>query len=173
MIALAALGIAILITLIIAFIIILIGYTIEYNSYEDGSPSYKEVAHLSWKTIKDLYKVNPSRWRYEKVHDNRYGGYITGDIPILLYNTGNAWRKNGVWDGCYVNSHEIVRIQMSFPTWLIFNYYRTFKTKRTVGEEMILNTAQKDINVLRQRAQNQIDQANKMMDEIKNRLKEE
>lgn len=107
--------------------------------------------YLSWKELRDFYSVNPDRWAY-------------GTTGCLQEINHLYYRKK---DGYIV-------VTLSFPSYmrLLWNYHFRHK-KDTRIKEGFLDEVQKDIDALRRKAQAEIDQANRAMEQINSRMKEE
>lgn len=138
------------------------------NEYADsGSLSYGQTAKLDWSTIRKIYFVNKKRWRYEKVSSSNCRS--RSDYPCLLYNTGDVWAKayDDLWGNPYYkNRNKIVRVQLSFPDYVKFMWAKKFAKTKDIGSEMILASAQEDIEALRNKALNQIQEAQKQMAQV-------
>lgn len=167
--------------IIIGFITLFTLYIADTICQSKNSRCFSKTARLSWKTLKKIYGINPNRWRYEKVIekviDNGYT-IIKRWNKVILYNTKNneedMWENNTcrLWyiTG-YKYSNYIVRIKLSFFGWLAFHFNRIFNKRKDIeGTEMVLDSVSKDINKIRQQSQEQIAEANRMMQEVIERI---
>ncbi len=151
-------------------------YICDSLSSRKSPNCFSRTAHLSWKMLKQLYGINPERWKYTKVIKNGYSSF-KGWNKVILYNTVEDTGYNYTfwseprWCNGYHFSEHIVRVKLPFFGWLAFNYNRIFnKKKDSKGTEMLLDSVSKDIEKVRQKAQEQIAEANKMMQEAARRI---
>ena len=173
-------GMSMFLTITITAIVAIVSLYIADTISQSKSPyCFSKTAHLSWKMLRQLYGINHNRWRYERVIAT---GCSTskGWNKVILYNARSEeydmWRKKSSWceDEHYVYSKDIVRVKLSFFGWILFNFNRVFnKKKDTVGTEMLLDSVSKDIEKTRQKAQEQIAEATKMMQDIVDRMRAE
>lgn len=112
----------------------------------------KSTMYLSWKELCDFYAVNPNRWMYCKSD-------IFQDVKHLYY---------------IKNKNNIIAITMSFVSYmrLLYKYHFGHK-KDTKVKEAFLIDVQKDIDALKRKAQAEINQANRAMEQINSKIKEE
>ncbi len=145
------------------------------------SIAYGETTKLPFKTIASIYRVNPERWKYSPVTQNGYST-ISGTTKVLLYNANNF--KNEIYwpDMTEVYGHQfdinrlrskIIRVHLSFFDWLKLRYHYLFGCFSTKGTEMILETAQKDIDKLQTDIYKQIETSNKDMINILKKVENE
>lgn len=143
------------------------------NEYAAESGSHDKVAKLRWKTIKSLYKINKQRWRYEPVV-SKDGKYRSEGL-CLLYNSGDEWihsesKKKKILP--YLNKVDIVRVQLSFLDYIKFLWASTFAREMDIGTEMILTSAQEDIDKITELAMTRIEESQKIIDDVINKQKE-
>lgn len=129
----------------------------------DKSPSFGHVVKLTWKQIRDFYRINPERWRYETVL--RYDSYTQTEFRVLLYNTADNWNSPMIGRRCLCQKADnIIRIKMSPITALIFNYKRIFnKRQGNISTEILLKSVQKDIKKMSAISQAEIEEANEQI----------
>lgn len=132
----------------------------NFNNGNNKSLSFGETTTIDWKTLKDIYRVKPNRWRYESVIRPNCC-YQMSEDKVLLYDAGENWDDR----------LKIVRVQLSFIDWVKFNWHKR-KPRQTKGIELILDTAQDDIFELKSLARKEIDQANEQMQEIQKKISE-
>ena len=137
------------------------------ETFADASGSHGKVARLKQKTIKTIYKLSKWRWRYEEVTSP--GGSRYSRYECLLYNTGDEWIKDTT-NKCtvypYRNKDEIIRVQLSFFDYLKFLWAKKFYKEKDVGAELILTTAQRDVERLQEAALREIQEGQKLMQEV-------
>lgn len=172
-------GMSMFLTVTITTMVAIISLYIADTISQSKSPNcFSKTAHLSWKMLKQLYGINHDRWRYERVIATGCSS-SKGWNKVILYNTRNVeenmWRKRDSWcEKGYICSQYIVRVKLSFFGWLMFNFNRIFnKKKDTVGTEMLLDSVSRDIEKTRQKAQEQIAEATKMMQDVVDRMRAE
>lgn len=134
------------------------------NIFVDDSGSHGLVTKLKWKTIKDLYYINKSRWRYEEIVNQN--SERRSNVFCLLYNTGDDWTKDTIKHHKvypYKNKKKIIRIQLSFIDYIKFCLARKFVREKDLGTELILKSAQADIAKVKEEALAKIEEGQKMM----------
>lgn len=158
------------------FVTLLVLYIADTASQSESPYCFSKTARLSWKMMKKLYGINPSRWRYERVITKNWD-FLEGWNKVILYNTNDdelcMWNKYVGYSshGGYQCPESIVRVKLSFFSWIMFHLNRLFnKRKDTTGTEMLLDSVSKDIDKVRQKAQEQIAEASKTMQDITQRL---
>lgn len=135
------------------------------ETYANASSSHGKVAKLKWKTIKTIYKLNKQRWRYESVVSP--GGSDRTSFDCLLYNTGDEWVVNNKgFYPTYKNRQGIVRVQLSLIDYLKFLWAKKFYKEKDIGAELILMTAQRDVERLQEAALKEIQEGQKLMQEV-------
>lgn len=113
---------------------------------------FKKRTFLKWKTLKDLYSVNPERWKYEEYDKWKRNSYLS-------YNAN---------EDCSKNKDKIVQIQLSFVDFLKLKWFASRNQGfSSPGTELLLTTVQEDIDELRKRSEKQIQESLQIMDEIK------
>lgn len=171
--------------IIIIIIIGIVCYSIYllclYSNYRyryslTNNQSYEYATTMNGKQFKNIYMLDPSKWRYSKVMDPNYTLLAT-DGKFLLYNATGDWslRRDILIPEPYQfqNKNEIVRVHLGFFAWLYYIRFKKLfdKTEMNKGMEIILKSAQNDIDKLKAQAQQEIYDANKMMKFITKRGK--
>ncbi|MDE7345427.1 MAG: hypothetical protein K2N48_01655 [Muribaculaceae bacterium] len=103
---------------------------------------------MSWKELRDFYKVNPSRWFFGKTGEYQ-------DFNHLYYIV-----KPKKW--------YVVNISMFSYFRLLWSYH--FGNPMTEDKEIVFECVQSDIDEIKAKAQRELEEANAMMEEVKNRL---
>lgn len=151
MIITAIIAISILSVFIIYEIVHYIWFVESSITRQWDSGRVQRTMYLSWRELRDFYAVNPEKWEYSK----------TGALQDLkhLY---------------YMNSHDIyTAVTLSFPSFMRLLWHYHFKHKKYApAKTAFLLDVQKDIDELKRKAQAEIDQANKAMEQINSRVKE-
>lgn len=148
----------------------------RYRYSQIKNQSYEYITTMSGKQFKNIYMLDPSKWRYSKVMNPNYTLLAT-DGKFLLYNATGDWSLRGdlLFPEPYQfqNKNEIVRVHLSFFAWLYYIRFKKLfdKTEMNKGMEIILKSAQNDIDKLKAQAQQEIYDANKMMDFVVKRGK--
>lgn len=115
----------------------------------DDRSIIRGVVRMSWKELRDFYRVKPERWRFQLTGSNQ-------EIKHLYYRAGK-----GKW--------YVVIISMPAYLYLLWNYH--FGNPMTPAKIEVLESVQEDIDELKEKAQARIDEANKMMTKVMNNLK--
>lgn len=159
--------------IIISFIIISIFTNIiilldKYSRFNKkyNSKLYGNTVKLKFSMVQNLYRVNPKKWRYEKI-------FYNSDSKLLLYNSeSDNWptKRSFFGDYSYENRNKIIRIRLSFIDYLKFLWCIKHSSNDSEGLELITSSVQKDINILKKEADKQIKQANEIMNTIKENL---
>lgn len=159
------------------FYIVLTGLgflTFKYCCFNYGSHrsvSYGKSAKLKWNDVKNFYCLNPLRWRYESIVENDCSVLKT-NYKVLLYNPTDYWSASA-WNNLYSERDQLVRIRLSPIDYLKFIWCSKFKNPESIeGIEAVLDCAQKDIDRLKRISNKEIDEANKRMEDIEEKLKE-
>lgn len=140
-----------MITTIKIFIVLLIIWKIVwYISYYFSTISDNiHYAKMKWSMIKQLYPINPEKWTYDdKFYDTRY-------------HTNNWKMMNNL-------RYSGTPIMLSFIDYQKLRYFvnRHGKTYNTNALAVILEDVQKDIEIRKQQAQREINEAQEMMARI-------
>lgn len=139
----------------------------------DEVSTYTEIVKLPFKQVRQIYALNPDRLRYEKVR--MVSTHKMGPDYWLLLN----YTENPTWElyvgksffdvpvpGIYVEKDKIVAVQLSALDGLRFKRARKKSPNRIATEQAILETMQLDIDKLRDKAQEQIDEAQRIQDQV-------
>ena len=132
---------------------------------------YSKVAKMVWDTIKKIYAVNPLRFKI--VISAR------GDTKCLVYNANQqstfstSFGKQMAVDPATVwNQSTNVAILLSYPDYKAFlkaevEYKNNEKKKKELQDmRFVIESVQKDIERLKSQANQEVNQANQMMQEI-------
>ncbi len=150
----------ILVSMVVVTFLILTGilYVEDMHSARE-SESYNLTVRLPYKQFKQFYWVNPKRWHYIRVLKKDCSSLRTKH-KFLLYHSGN--------------SDDIIRVNLIFPGNIWFFFARLFRkfcdTSTSRGSEVLLESVQRDIDVLRKNNQAQIKEATEQMENIRLRL---
>lgn len=119
-------------------------------------------ARLSWKELKNFYRVEPRRWKYGSPR------YSFNPIRFLLYNASedNSWDVIYRCSGDeYVEKNNIMRVRLSFLGWLAFHFTRLSKGANTdAGTAMICKSVAKDIEKIRRKNEEEM---NALLEQLK------
>ena len=146
----------------------------RYRYSQTKNQSYEYTTTMSGEQFKNIYMLDPSKWRYSKVMNPGYTLLAT-DGKFLLYNATGDWglRNDILFPEPYQfqNKNEIVRVHLSFFAWLYYIRFKKIFDKIEInkGMEIILKSAQNDIDKLKAQAQQEICDAGKMMEFVAKR----
>ena len=135
---------------------LIITKSIDYRNMTK-SESYSHTVTLTWKQVKDFYRINHDRWTYRTVRVPSYRSMRT-KTKALLYDTGelNRWYES-----------EIVRIHLGPISWMKFKMARIFnKNHSNPGMELFLDSIQDDIDKIRKKSEQEIEESNEKMEEL-------
>lgn len=132
------------------------------------SNTYGLTTKIKYKQIAQFYWVNPSKWKFEKVKKQGYNSaYTIG--KVLLYDPSGEFCKG---EFGLRSSPDLIRIKLSWFDSIRFFFARYSRKANygSMGMQALLKSVQKDIDALNELGKTQIDEANREMKQIVDRL---
>lgn len=122
---------------------------IAYVCYRGGIPS-KKSTKMKWKMIKDIYKVNPDRWHYEYLNYKDFYKQLTYDNDTVIVLSFFAY--------------QLLRF------YFLKNCLSESKIESNENLKRVLRNAQKDIDNKKKEAEQQIETAREINEQVRKNL---
>lgn len=152
---------AVIITILFEYFDSLSGYNSGINLIKN---SYINVIVIDFSKFIQFYKVNPSKYDFSKIDIN----FKTFPSPIMYYPSTNITNSK-------LNYYNIIFSKYGdYKKFLKFYKNLERKTKNNISDETMigyLNDIQRDIDSLRNQGKSYIDESLKIVNEVKDRRK--
>lgn len=155
----------------------------QYLIWLDNSDYLSKVTFMSFKYWKNLQKINPNKW----IVEGRGLCFITPYRLYFIDLSQEEIKRYKTFDNYkFFHSSKIIKVNFSYLDYLKFWFYQTtlihiqkrgFKRQKQITFDcnlrQILETTQKDIDKIKQEADEQIYHAKKEMENINSRWEKE